>query len=527
MSDDNITLSRRNVLAGLGAVGAAGLGAGLGTNALFTDQETFSGNTVAAGNLDLKIDWEEHYSHPQLYGFGDPTANLDHAVTRSQPDDPAKYQPLPDPNNPAVWVHEDDLNAYMAATAIEAYPDTDDDGSQDEFNTNTVGSVCTDGADTADDMDPSGLRTDNADTSGGAPLVDLTDVKPGDFGELTLSYHLCNNPGYVWLAGELVTAEENDVVDPEADAPGETDGTVELLDEITATVWYDADCDNVFEEATQDGGAVDLILAVDRSTSMDGTRLANAKSGAKNLIDALGPNDQVGLVSFGADVSLDEGLTSNHLDVKQTVEQLSAGGSTVMGQAVEQAHEELLDGDQGTGYAESGNARPGARKILIVLGDGGGNGETPAGNAKVDGIEIFTIAYGNDANASELDAMASLPSSSSLSDNPEDQYFYTADVSEIEALFQSLGDDLGSAGEALITRGSLGDVLSELSTGNGIPLDSDRGTGDVTAFPPRQTNCVGLSWHLPRDTGNSVQSDIVQFDVGFYAEQSRNNDGPN
>ncbi|TKX53989.1 hypothetical protein EXE44_17105, partial [Halorubrum sp. SS7] len=66
-SDNNLELSRRKILAGMGAVGAAGAGAGIGTSALFNDTESFEDNQLTAGSLDLKIDWEEHYSFPQIY----------------------------------------------------------------------------------------------------------------------------------------------------------------------------------------------------------------------------------------------------------------------------------------------------------------------------------------------------------------------------------------------------------------------------------------------------------------------------
>ena len=48
-------LSRRRVLAGLGAVGLTSAGAGLGTSAYFSDQERLENNTLTAGALDLFV----------------------------------------------------------------------------------------------------------------------------------------------------------------------------------------------------------------------------------------------------------------------------------------------------------------------------------------------------------------------------------------------------------------------------------------------------------------------------------------
>ncbi|RLM76197.1 choice-of-anchor W domain-containing protein [Halorubrum sp. Atlit-26R] len=61
MNDDKIGLSRRKMLVGLGAVGVASAGAGLGTTAYFNDTETFENNTLTAGSLDLFVNYEASY----------------------------------------------------------------------------------------------------------------------------------------------------------------------------------------------------------------------------------------------------------------------------------------------------------------------------------------------------------------------------------------------------------------------------------------------------------------------------------
>jgi predicted ribosomally synthesized peptide with SipW-like signal peptide len=59
MTDDKkLALSRRKLLGGLGGVGLAGAGAGLGTSALFNDEETFENNSITAGTLDMTVDAE-------------------------------------------------------------------------------------------------------------------------------------------------------------------------------------------------------------------------------------------------------------------------------------------------------------------------------------------------------------------------------------------------------------------------------------------------------------------------------------
>jgi len=57
MTDDPIQLTRRKLLASTGAIGLASAGAGLGTTAYFSDEESFTDNSFAAGELDLVVDY--------------------------------------------------------------------------------------------------------------------------------------------------------------------------------------------------------------------------------------------------------------------------------------------------------------------------------------------------------------------------------------------------------------------------------------------------------------------------------------
>ena len=64
MSDHRIPMTRRNVLIGLGTVGLASAGAGLGTTAYFNDTESFSNNTLEAGEFDLRVRFVGQYNEP-------------------------------------------------------------------------------------------------------------------------------------------------------------------------------------------------------------------------------------------------------------------------------------------------------------------------------------------------------------------------------------------------------------------------------------------------------------------------------
>ena len=231
-----LTLTRRRLLAGLGTVGVASAGAGLGTTAYFSDQETFENNQLTAGEFDLVLDWQVTYTGPN--GFQHVTASPDEY--RNDPDDPTQLAANPDFFNQFV---------------------EDSDGVRDPIFTRDELSAMRDGVD-YDELDAdrqatveSRFRSQFVDVPQDldGPILDLDDVKPGDSGAVSFSLHLFDNPGYVWLNGGLVEARENGHTEPEASDPDTTgapdevttnlDNGVELLDEIRVTVWYDADGD--------------------------------------------------------------------------------------------------------------------------------------------------------------------------------------------------------------------------------------------------------------------------------------------
>jgi predicted ribosomally synthesized peptide with SipW-like signal peptide len=57
---NQFNVSRRKVLAGLGTIGIASAGAGLGTTAFFSDEESLDAS-LEAGRIDLKLDYRATY----------------------------------------------------------------------------------------------------------------------------------------------------------------------------------------------------------------------------------------------------------------------------------------------------------------------------------------------------------------------------------------------------------------------------------------------------------------------------------
>ncbi|MFB6124767.1 MAG: VWA domain-containing protein [Halanaeroarchaeum sp.] len=443
----------------------------------------------------------------------------------------------------------------MDATTLEAYPDTDDDGIQDDLEGFVA---CDDCAQLDENLNPDnerglGKRSANADTilnfdayqegadAVPAPLVNLHDVKPGDFGELTLSMHLFDNPGYIWMQGELVSADENGVTEPESKDPQEQEGVVELLDEIQTLLWYDEDGDNVFSPGAAGGGEADIVLVLDRSGSMGGTKLTQAKAGAKLLVDTVGPDVRVGVVAFDDTEALIHELSTDKAAVKAAIDGINAGGTTNIEGGINGARDIILGSDVGAEVDPAVIADANTPNYVVLLSDGapnvsdndgGDTNDSPVEEAqalKDAGVTLFTIAYGVSSGSATDLLMQDVAS------DPAETYAYlAADIAEIQAIFAQIGQIL--AGEESLFRGTLRELLDAVGTDFGIHLDGipatpfDELQGDPTAvereaFVNSTTNAIGLAWWLPVDHANEIQTDSVTFDLGFYTEQARHNDG--
>jgi predicted ribosomally synthesized peptide with SipW-like signal peptide len=639
MSND-FELSRRKALAALGSIGVASAGAGLGTSAYFSDQETFQNNRLVAGELDLKMDWEEHYSDwsadendDRSENDGGESADDDgqgeFEVTMEQPENPAMYTAFPpgtagfdNGQDPLLWVPNAYVDDFMDNTSIEAYPDADNDGIA-EFPIEEMNgrAPCDYLADVGDDdggldpdSDPLG-RTDNDDTrlndGSPAPMINLQDVKPGDFGEVTFSTHLCDNPGYLWMnmPGGL-TASENGFTEPELDDPDEDGpgGEVELVDQLQTALWYD-DCDNLYTCDEQ----IDLMIVADTSQSIGGDLdddnednttpeqaeiLRDSGNDFISALDAMTEGDELraGFLTFNGPGDSDDaappgsgifdrpalraglGPLSQFDDTGDGNPDLGkflpsqGNGNTPLPYALDLANQVLQT-----------QGRPGAKKVIFVITDGlpdyvgsgptvpytveeneggplalTGNTYTSAtysdGNSdgtssqdeqdesaavattlQNDGVTIRVAGIGLSTDANNFLA-AGIAGTDGDPDNEENGFFYDPDdFPSLSDLAETIATDIAgglNGCEEIIFSGTLGELETELTAndGRGIPLEGDLpaedgGGSGRNCFAASATHCFGFSWWLPVDHANELQGDGVSFDLGFYTEQCRHNDG--
>jgi uncharacterized repeat protein (TIGR01451 family) len=158
-----------------------------------------------------------------------------------------------------------------------------------------------------------------------------------------------------------------------------------------------ANIDLGFELPPTGGGPVDVILVIDRSTTMlQFARIDSAKKAAKAFVDELRDIDMAGLVSFANGVTLDLGLTPmdslGKIALKEAIDNIDAYGQTNIGDALLIANQEIQDDGRGGDTSA----------VYILLSDGFPNRPTSvpdaaqyardaAGAAKSLNVRIETV----------------------------------------------------------------------------------------------------------------------------------------
>ena len=86
-------------------------------------------------------------------------------------------------------------------------------------------------------------------------------------------------------------------------------------------------------EAKDSSSTSDIVLVLDRSGSMSGTRLASMKTAAKSFVSTLLSNPEqtrtrIAIVSFGPDVTLESGFSTNTATLNGIIDSMTASGGT-------------------------------------------------------------------------------------------------------------------------------------------------------------------------------------------------------
>ncbi len=257
-------------------------------------------------------------------------------------------------------------------------------------------------------------------------------------------------------------------------------------------------------------GAVDMVIVLDRSGSMEGQKIADARQAVRGLISTLTDRDRLALVSYSDGVRTDAVLTrmtpNGRRQLDAAVRSIYANGATNLGGGLQAGMSLLTAGRDG--------GADGNRGRVILISDGLANrGVTDAaalGNmsslALERGFAVSTVGVGQDFNESLMTAIA---------DRGAGAYHYLSEPSAFAAVFQKEFQHTRSVvAGGLTVRVPLENGVA-LTSASGYPVFNKDGyavfhPGDLRSG---QTRKFFLTLNVPTDKETEVT--IAGIDVTY------------
>jgi len=192
----------------------------------------------------------------------------------------------------------------------------------------------------------------------------------------------------------------------------------------------------------------DVVIVIDRSGSMGGQPIIDARNAACYFVDQLNTTmDRVAVWSYDYrwSVTLDQPFTTNFALAKTRIQSLVAGGNTAGYTAMSQSTQYCID-----------NARGSAVKAVVFLTDGQFNHDvvpyTEAYclvNISSLGGPVFTIGLGNGVDSARLTTLSSASQGGMYYFSPTSaqlQGIYAQIAAVIDSLAQPIGRSTGEGG---------------------------------------------------------------------------------
>jgi Ca-activated chloride channel family protein len=186
----------------------------------------------------------------------------------------------------------------------------------------------------------------------------------------------------------------------------------------------------VYKKNKDTGKDIIAVFVADCSGSMDGDPMIQLKESLSNGMNYINENNMVGLISYSHDVTIEVPIDKFDLNQKSyfqgAINNMTAGGGTSSYEAIVVAIDMVKK-------AKENN--PDAKAMIFLLSDGAANGhyslETIDEAVKEENIPIYTIGYGADADADELQALSNINEAASIKADSEDVIY------KIKSLFNS------------------------------------------------------------------------------------------
>jgi VWFA-related protein len=258
---------------------------------------------------------------------------------------------------------------------------------------------------TADSTNPAADSTNPAVTAQGLDVT-VTQINSRNFPDVQ-AYVSVQGPAGSAVSG--LTASDFTVTE---------DGTVERLTSV--------------QQLNSTGTPISTVLVIDRSGSMDGSKMTDAKVAATEFVSNYGPGDEGEIVSFAYSARIDERWTRNTTDLTEAIGQIYSNGGTALYDATYLGVEEA-------------DTRSG-RSAVIVLTDGqnsDGIYRTPDAAialAQERGISIYTIGLGSNVEDDQLERM---------SNETGGEYYFAPSSENLTEIYNSIRQQITS--EYLLT----------------------------------------------------------------------------
>ena len=206
----------------------------------------------------------------------------------------------------------------------------------------------------------------------------------------------------------------------------------------------DTDFDELFvefqleapEEKPEVRPPLNLALVIDRSGSMRGDAMSQARQAARSFVEELEAQDRISLVSFGADSTVD--VASVHVDdegrpqLLEAIDKLNSGGMTYLSGGLRDGVDELRE-----------HSSPATVDRVVLMTDGVPNVGISdregllekTSTIRQQGVSLTSLGFGTDYDAELMGAMAN---------EGTGNYQYIADPEDFQRAFATELDNLFS-----------------------------------------------------------------------------------
>jgi Mg-chelatase subunit ChlD len=249
-----------------------------------------------------------------------------------------------------------------------------------------------------------------------------------------------------------------------------------------------------------------VTLIVDRSGSMSGDKIIQARESAKRFVNLLQTDDKVAIVAFDSTVSVIVGMTKiesdqTKNDIFAAIDTIHVAGSTAMGDGMRSALDILLDLNK---------VNPLLWRSAVLLGDGMHNAgaETPDAVAldyKANRIRLYTIGLGFGADEDQMRRIANDTGGS---------YYFAATDDELAKIYDHIAQESSSTEQlvkSMSTTLASGDInetnivvdssmpnlttIASWNSGDNMTVELETPSGQVVATPDAKTNTKMSSYN--------------------------------